>query len=101
MINITGDEIIMKIKHWQGYGSVEAKKISKNTKNNITRLHIKVSGNHECGLYRNDKYDLTNWLIRRFDETLKDDFDPYRNITKLDIIEKNNECDYMFEYRNT
>lgn len=57
----------MKIKHWQGYGTVNAKKIS--DKNN--RLVIEVSGNHEWGLYRNDDYDIYNWLVKRFNKNIE------------------------------
>ena len=40
----------MKIKHWQGYGCVNATKVKMTTKDNIRNLIIRVSGNHECGL---------------------------------------------------
>ena len=62
----------MKLKHWQGYGSVNATKKSSNIDKatNIKTLIIEVIGNHECGIVRNDKYDLYNWLIKRFDKTI-------------------------------
>ena len=53
----------MKIKHWQGYGSVEATRI----KNASCTLHVRVHGDHECGLKLDDDYDLYNWLVKRFD----------------------------------
>lgn len=65
----------MHIKHWQGYGFITAKKISKTVKNGITTLVIKVSGNHEWGLVREDIYDLKWWLIDRFDKSV--DISPY------------------------
>ena len=71
----------MKIKHFHGYGTINASKISKTTKNGHTKLVIKLSGNHECGLIRNDKYDVANWLVKRFDKSFQD----YRQITGLDI----------------
>ena len=37
-------------------------------------LHVRVSGNHEQGLYRNDLYDLYNWLVKRFDKTVPASF---------------------------
>ncbi len=40
----------MKIKHFAGYGSIEAKKISKVTTNNTTILTVLVTGDHEQGL---------------------------------------------------
>ena len=46
----------MKIKHWQGYGTVTAKKISLEKQENGHRIiRILVSGNHECGIECNDK----------------------------------------------
>ena len=62
----------MKIKHWQGYGSVDATKIGR-TREPLGRvvLRVKVSGNHEWGLIREDIYDLVNWLVRRFDKSFK------------------------------
>ena len=62
----------MRIKHWQGYGTVTAKKISKTAKDGETILVVKVSGNHEWGLVRDDIYDLKWWLIDRFDKNAKD-----------------------------
>ena len=50
----------MKIKHWQGYGCVNATKVKMKTKNGLRNLIIRVSGNHEYGLSRNDKYDVSN-----------------------------------------
>ena len=58
----------MKIKHWQGYGTVNAVKV----KDKDFNLCVKVSGNHEWGLRRNDYYDLFNWLIKRFDKSVAD-----------------------------
>lgn len=62
----------MRIKHWQGYGTVTAKKISKKVKDGETTLVVKVNGNHEWGLVREDIYDLKEWLIDRFDKSAKD-----------------------------
>ena len=36
----------MKIKHWQGYGCVNAVRV----KDKEHTLHIRVTGNHECGI---------------------------------------------------
>lgn len=69
----------MKIKHWQGYGCVNAKKISKD-KNTLV---VEVSGTHEYGLSRDDKYDVFNWLVKRFDKSRKD----YMEIQDIDIDE--------------
>jgi len=61
----------MKLKHWQGYGCVNAQKVSK-TKDELV---VHVWGMHECGLSRDDAYDIFYWLVRRFDKTRKDYFD--------------------------
>lgn len=88
----------MKIKHWQGYGTVNAVKV----KDDSCTLHVKVTGSHECGLERDDEYDLFNWLVKRFDKTLSD----YRDFANRNpkIVIKNNYgsdvdvCDYYFTY---
>lgn len=62
----------MKIKHFTGYGCVNAVKIY--NENNI--LIVKVTGNHEQGLncYRDwDTLLLFNWIVKRFDKTRKSD----------------------------
>ena len=62
----------MKIKHWQGYGTVTAKKIGTGPFYDNRYLRIQVSGDHEYGLYRDDKYDIFKWLVKRFDKKAKD-----------------------------
>lgn len=93
----------MKIKHWQGYGTVTARKV----KDGSCKLHVHVEGNHEWGLIRSDSYDLYNWLVRRFDKDVPDvltwlrshplvDIRPdYRMDPKLGYIDT---CDYYFTY---
>lgn len=88
----------MQIKHWQGYGKVEAKRI----KDNSCTLHVRVKGNHEWGLVRDDEYDLFNWLVKRFDKTIADAMEFHRKRPHIiymtgyeDGIET---CDYMFVY---
>lgn len=64
----------MKIKHFQGYGSVTATKVSKASVTDFsngfaekkTKLVVKVKGNHEWGLNTNDDYNAIRWLIPRF-----------------------------------
>ena len=57
----------MKIKHFHGYGTVDAVRIgNKKVNENERRLLIRVVGNHERGIIRNDKYDVYNWLVKRF-----------------------------------
>lgn len=94
----------MKIKHFAGYGCVLASKCKDSLP---SMLHIRVEGNHERGLYREDAYDLYNWLVRRFDKNVPDypewirsrpliDIYPsWRSDPKLGSIET---CDYYFHY---
>lgn len=65
----------MRIKHWQGYGHLDAKVTRKkfNTWSNMREITIEVKGNHEYGLNRSEnKYDVFNWLLKRFDKNVKD-----------------------------
>ena len=90
----------MKIKHFAGYGTVEAKRI----KNASCTLHVRVSGNHEWGLRRDDEYDLFNWLVKRFDRSQTDYLAWHKKDPKICIIEWSSEiglkdnCDYYFTY---
>lgn len=92
----------MRIKHFQGYGSVNAKKISRTVTNGVVKLHIQVTGNHECGIHRDDKYDVANWLIRKFDKQFTD----YRLIIDLSLKDGYDEttntetCDYFITYKS-
>ena len=67
----------MRIKHWQGYGTVNARKI----RDTGSCLIVEVSGNHEYGLVRQDRYDVFKWLVKRFNKTIAD----YTQITDLQI----------------
>lgn len=96
----------MKLKHWAGYGSVQAEKVERsyNTKTGCNRMVIKVSGLHECGLDRSRyKYDCFNWLLKRFDKKVANLDD--RIIDKIDYTESwdsTNRVDiayYTFTYR--
>lgn len=58
----------MKLKHWQGYGTVNAVKVEK-TKDSIV---VKVEGDHEYGLVRDDVYDAKKWLLERFMPSTKE-----------------------------
>lgn len=49
----------MRLKHWQGYGSVDVHVISKTE----DQLVIEVKGMHEYGLETNDYYHIETWLI--------------------------------------
>ena len=53
----------MKLKHWQGYGTINATRIGKIEKNNDMRtIKIHVFGNHEYGIVTHDKEFVANWL---------------------------------------
>ena len=92
----------MVLKHWQGYGRVKATKISNiKTTSGVRVLTIKVQGNHEWGLERDDTYDLYNWLVRRFAKDCKD----YTAIKEYGYTSgyENGEdtCTYTFKYSPT
>lgn len=76
----------MKIKHWQGYGSVNAKVTKKtaDTQLGVKTITIEVVGNHEYGLDRSrDKYDVYNWLLKKFDKSVES----YTDILEIDYSE--------------
>jgi len=69
----------MRVKHFSGYGSVEVKKVSKNTFKNEwgetkTKMVLRVKGNHECGLVRNDIYDVKRWIFDKFEKNFKGEY---------------------------
>lgn len=81
----------MRIKHWQGYGSIKANKIGDRpipgTRERL--LIVKLQGNHECGLVRDNIYDVHRWLLndgKRF-VSPKGAMPSYRNIKGLEIEE--------------
>ena len=93
----------MKIRHYAGYGTVSARKISDR---NCT-LHVQVAGNHECGIERNDLYDLYHWLVKRFDKTVPDATSWLRSHPHVILLSGEttddsgrsvDTCDYMFYY---
>lgn len=87
----------MKIKHFQGYGSVNAQKVERVKCKDIygrplAKLVVKVWGNHEYGLEVNDTYDVFKWLVSRFDKTIKD----YTKVLDFKTecsYQRNNNCD--------
>jgi hypothetical protein len=63
----------MRVKHFMGYGSVEVKKVSKTTfvddfGKKTSVLVLSVKGNHECGLVRDDIYDVKSWIFDKFEK---------------------------------
>lgn len=75
-----------KIKHFAGYGCVQAGVITKkfNTLTGLNTIVVRVQGNHEYGLERTDKYDVFNWLLKRFVKNLDPNFDCYRDIVSVE-----------------
>lgn len=90
----------MKIKHWQGYGTVQARKLS----STADTLVVEVWGNHEWGLERDDKMDVFDWLVRRFDKK-HTDWTDIEDLELHDYYEKEGGCDvehcrYVIRFRN-
>lgn len=101
----------MRIKHFCGYGSVNAVKV----KDPTCTLHVRVSGNHERGVVREpwDTPLLYKWLIKRFDKKAPDEItwsrrvqgisDPLKDygiqvIPGYDFEKHEDTCDYLFTY---
>lgn len=92
----------MKIKHFAGYGSVQAKKVYKTTIGNRTKLVVEVKGNHEWGLVRDDIYDVRRWLFNKFEKNFKgEDYEISMSIEDNYVKENNIDVEvatYTFEY---
>lgn len=90
----------MRVKHWQGYGSVDVKKVSKEQHGQNVLLHLQVRGLHEYGIARYDVYDVVRWIGTRCDKQLVDD----RQVIEMSIDEDWDEvkhedvCDYYITY---
>ena len=69
----------MKIKHFAGYGTVNAKKISSTTTTDcygrkLTTLVVEVWGNHERGLVPSITEDAFGWLVvKHFGKNYEED----------------------------
>lgn len=93
----------MKIKHFQGYGLVNAEKLKKTTINDPftggkqTVLLIKVSGDHEYGLEPafKDNYTIYEWLVKKFDKTVKEE---PREMTYTTSTLNDGNCLYSITY---
>ena len=92
----------MKIKHFQGYGSVQAKKVSKTIEGDKVILVVEVKGNHEWGLVVIDNYDAKHWLFDRFEKNFKgDEHDMDISIESKEVKENGIDVDvaiYTFIY---
>lgn len=94
----------MKIKHFMGYGSVTATKVRKTDFINVfgeqmSKMIVRVKGEHECGLERNDTYDAFNWLLKRFDKSVESYTQIVSFETKDYYMGNEEVCDYIFVYR--
>lgn len=90
----------MKIKHFAGYGCVNAKKLKHETIDGTTILTISVSGDHEQGLRPFIIEDTIKWLAARFDRDILNI--PWYNITIDFIYQFNMPADtviYSFKYK--
>jgi len=63
----------MRVKHFAGYGTVNVTKVSKEKFTNEhgeekTKMVLLVKGNHECGLVRDDIYDVRRWIFNKFEK---------------------------------
>jgi len=76
----------MRVKHFAGYGSVEVKKVLKKAiingyGENKTKLILRVKGNHEWGIVRNDIFDVRDWIFNKFEKNFNgDDYDIYMDV---------------------
>lgn len=88
----------MRVKHFAGYGTIDMKKV----KDKSCTLHVFVKGNHECGLVRNDLYDLYNWIVKRYDKNVPDWLEWERNLKNYSIVPgwdgDVETCTYKFDY---
>lgn len=93
----------MKIKHFAGYGSIQARKVSQTTTGGVTELVVEVKGNHERGLVRDDIYDVRRWLFNRFEKNFNGENYEIDMDIKDDYVQENGldveVAIYTFKYR--
>lgn len=83
----------MKIKHWQGYGTLSAKKLSSSD----DTLVVEVWGNHEWGLELNYMYDVFNWLVKKFDSSRT--LDEFKTMKmKSFVLNGEDHCIYTMQF---
>lgn len=94
----------MKLKHWAGYGCVNARKVKEA---DPRCLHIHVEGDHERGIVLYDDYDLFRWLVMRFDKDVCNYSEWHQLRPIIDVkpgwrkdLDKGyvDTCDYYFTY---
>lgn len=97
----------MKLKHWQGYGCVHAKKVSLSTFKDMFgdkygKLQIKVWGNHEWGIENTVIDGVESWLFKRF---YKGEYSRITQVNTFDYYRKNEQgldeevCDYTIIFK--
>lgn len=98
----------MRIKHFAGYGTIDAKKVSKVDNGETTILTVLVTGDHEQGLYpaymvpgsvdRFSDATIKKWLLERFDKRTKDKPNFRYNVIVSPLTY--DACEYVFGYNN-
>ena len=77
----------MKIKHYAGYGTVEATKVSERKLDGERFIRIKVKGNHEYGIHLDDIYEIAHWLLPKFSKEFKDGQKSYWDIKFMQLTD--------------
>ena len=91
----------MRVKHWQGYGSVNVfKKERKEKGDGLVSLTLQVRGNHEYGIERRDTYDVVRWIGTKCDKKLTDSRQILELLTESywDELAKEDVCNYFILY---
>jgi len=87
-----------KVKHFTGYGTVMMGRV----KDSSCTLHVRVEGNHECGIEKDDEWLLYCWIVRRFDKNVPNYHDWYLSHPVINIYSgikgDTDTCDYCFTY---
>ena len=100
----------MKLKHFAGYGAVNAKKVSLVDNGDTTILTVLVTGDHEWGLYpsyvlpgmvnRLSDTTIKHWLIDRFDKRTKSITCFHYNMIVEPLTFDGQSVKYVFGYNN-
>lgn len=100
----------MKLKHFAGYGTVNAKKVSLVDNGDTTILTVLVTGDHEQGLYpgyilpgmvnRLSDTTIKRWLIDRFDKRTKSITVFHYNMVIEPLTLDGQAVKYVFAYNN-
>lgn len=89
----------MRVKHFAGYGCVEAKKIDKYVdEDGYTVTRVRVIGDHEWGLCPYIMTDAIKWLLPRFDKAVKDGLEVAVGYEWLWGLPTDG-IDYIFKYK--